>query len=556
LMKGVRSVDEEVITGFERVAREYPEKIALIYLGEKYSYAYLRELIYRFARALYELGVRDNDKVMIYLPNCPQWIIGYFAIQKIGAVPVPTSPIYTPHEIAYQLNDAGAETILCQDTNFGYVKEVFGKTGLKRAVVTNLVDLLPWWKKAVGRAFDRVPYGMVERGEGIYFFRDLIRKYPPEPPKVEIDPQRHLAYILYTGGTTGLPKGVPGTHAGMVSYILDYYGVIEGRVSEGNDRFLLVNPLFHIMAQGMFMGVALTLGNPTVLMPVPHVDAILEAIRKYRVTMLLGVPALYRMILENDRLEQYDLSSLKYCWSGGDVLPLEVFNRFKKLTGCALYQVYGSTEVGHLCLSPMDKEPSPDSLGLPFPSREVKVVEPETLQAVPRGGVGELLVTSRFIMDYWNKPEETSRSFVELDGKKWYRMGDYVRWDETGELHYIDRQADMIKYKGYRVAASEIEAVLQDHPAVIEACAVGVPDPAVGERIKAIVVLKEDARGVGAGELISWCREKLAHYKVPQYIEFRDMLPKSKVGKLLRREIRDDERRRQEKGNRSKKEFC
>lgn len=547
-MKGVRSVDEEVITGFERVAREYPEKIALIYLGEKYSYAYLRELIYRFARALYELGVKDNDKVMIYLPNCPQWIIGYFAIQKIGAVPVPTSPIYTPHEIAYQLNDAGAETILCQDTNFGYVKEVFGKTGLKRAVVTNLVDLLPWWKKAVGRAFDRVPYGMVERDEGIYFFRDLIRKYPPEPPKVEIDPRRRLAYILYTGGTTGLPKGVPGTHAGMVSYILDYYGVIEGRVSEGNDRFLLVNPLFHIMAQGMFMGVALTLGNPTVLMPVPHVDAILEAIRKYRVTMLLGVPALYRMILENDRLEQYDLSSLKYCWSGGDVLPLEVFNRFKKLTGCALYQVYGSTEVGHLCLSPMDKEPSPDSLGLPFPSREVKVVEPETLQELPRGGVGELLVTSRFIMDYWNKPEETSRSFVELDGKKWYRMGDYVRWDETGELHYIDRQADMIKYKGYRVAASEIEAVLQDHPAVIEACAVGVPDPAVGERIKAIVVLKEDARGVGAGELISWCREKLAHYKVPQYIEFRDMLPKSKVGKLLRREIRDDERRRQERG--------
>ncbi|MEW6275880.1 MAG: AMP-binding protein [Bacillota bacterium] len=547
-MKGVRSVDEEVITGFERVAREYPEKIALIYLGEKYSYAFLRELIYRLARALYELGVRNNDKVMIYLPNCPQWIIGYFAIQKIGAVPVPTSPIYTPHEIAYQLNDAGAETILCQDTNFGYVKEVFLKTGLKRAVVTNLVDLLPWWKKAVGRAFDRVPYGMVARGEGIYFFRDLIRKYPPEPPKVEIDPRRHLAYILYTGGTTGLPKGVPGTHAGMVSYILDYYGVIEGRVSEGNDRFLLVNPLFHIMAQGMFMGVALTLGNPTVLMPVPHVDAILEAIRKYRVTMLLGVPALYRMILENDRLEQYDLSSLKYCWSGGDVLPLEVFNRFKKLTGCALYQVYGSTEVGHLCLSPMDKEPSPDSLGLPFPSREVKVVEPATLQEVPRGGVGELLVTSRFIMDYWNKPEETSRSFVELDGKKWYRMGDYVRWDETGELHYIDRQADMIKYKGYRVAASEIEAVLQDHPAVIEACAVGVPDPAVGERIKAIVVLKEDARGVGAGELISWCREKLAHYKVPQYIEFRDMLPKSKVGKLLRREIRDDERRRQEKG--------
>lgn len=546
-MKGVQSIDEEVITGFERVAASFPDKTALIYLGEKFTYQELQDLIYRFATALYELGVRPNDKVMIYLSNSPQWIISYFAIQKIGAIPVPTSPIYTPYEISYQLNDCGAETIICHDTNFGYVTEVFSRTPLKRVIVTNIADLLPAWKRAVGWIFDRVPYGKVEKGIHVYLYKDLLRKHRPKPPKVEINPRTHLAYILYTGGTTGVPKGVPGTHSGMVSYIRDYYEVIERYVSEGNDRFLLVNPLFHIMAKGMFMGIALTLGNPTVLMPVPHVDALLEAIGRYKVTLLLGVPALYRMILENDRLEFYDLSSLKYCWSGGDVLPVEIFNRFKALTGRPIFQVYGSTEVGHLCLSPMDKEPSPTTLGIPFASREVKVVDPETLEEVPRGEIGELLVTSEFIMDYWNKPEETARSFVTIEGKRWYRMGDFVRMDETGQLQYVDRRADVIKHKGYRVSASEVEAVLQDHPAVIEACVVGVPDPAVGERIKAIVVLKEDARGVGAKELISWCRERLASYKVPQYIEFRDMLPKSKVGKLLRREIRDEERRRQAK---------
>ncbi|MEW5921110.1 MAG: AMP-binding protein [Bacillota bacterium] len=544
-MKGVHSIDEEAIHGLERVAEKHPDKVALIYLGEKITYRQLREMIYKFATALYELGVKKNDKVMIYIPNCPQWIISYFGIQKIGAVPVPTSPIYTPFEINYQLHDAGAETIICQDTNFGYVAEVFAKTPLKRIIVTNLVDLLPRWKKAVGWFFDRVPRGFIEKKENIYQFTELLHKYPANPPKVDINPREQLAYILYTGGTTGLPKGVPSTQSGLVSNIMDYYDVVEGHISEGNDRFLLINPLFHQMANTMLMGVGLTLGNPTVIMPVPNVDAILEAIKSHKITILLGVPTLYRMILENERLDMYNLSSLKFCWSGGDVLPVEIFKRFKKLTGKPIYQVYGSTEVGHLCLSNLSEEPLPKSLGKPFKSREVKIVDPDTLEEVPGGEVGELLVTSPFILDYWNKPEETALSFVELDNKRWYRMGDYVRFNERDELEYVDRRADVIKHKAYRVSASEIEAVLQDHEAVIGACVVGVADPKVGERIKAIVVLKEDVRGVSANELLRFCRERLAPYKIPQYIEFRDMLPKSKVGKLLRREIRDEERRRQ-----------
>jgi long-chain acyl-CoA synthetase len=264
---------------------------------------------------------------------------------------------------------------------------------------------------------------------------------------------------------------------------------------------------------------------------------------------MLGVPTLYRMILESDRFEQYRLDTLKYCYCGGDVLPQEVFNRWKEKVGVPIYQVYGSTEVGHVTYSRLFKEPDPQSIGLPLKTRNCLVVSPETLEPVPPGETGELLVTSEFtIKSYWNKPEETERAYLTKDGVPYYRMGDYVRRDEQGELYYVERLADIIKYKGYRISASEIEAVLQDHPTVIGACVVGIPDERVGERIKAIVVLKADAKGVGATELIRWCRERLAPYKVPAYIEFRDMLPKSKVGKLLRREIRDEEKRRLDKG--------
>lgn len=544
-MKGVQSIDEEMITGVERVASNFPDKTAIIYLGEKFSYSELRELIYKFATALHELGIRNNDKVMIYLPNCPQWIIAFFAIQRIGAIPVPTSPIYTPFEVAYQLNDSGAETIICQDTNFGYVREVFPKTCLKRIVVTNLADLLPWWKRIVGWGFDRIPRGIVEKDKETYFFRDLITRYPPKPPKIDINPREHLAYILYTGGTTGFPKGVAGTHSCMASGVRDGYEVMEGYISEGDDTYLMVAPLFHIVGIGMLLQVGLTVGNRTILMPQPLVDAILEAIQKYRATLFFGVPALYRMILENERLDLYDLSSLKYCWSGGDVLPSEVLNRFKKLTNRPIHQAYGATETGCLAYSCLGEEVVEGvRLGRLLPTRKGKIVDPETLEEVPIGETGELVITSPFLMDYWKKPEETAQSFVKLEGEKWYRTGDYVRMNENCELCYVERRADIIKYKGYRVSASEIEAVLQNHEAVIGACVVGVHDPRVGERIKAIVVLKEDARGVGASDLIEWCRGSLASYKVPKYIEFRDMLPKSKVGKLLRREIREEERRK------------
>lgn len=539
---------ELTFTRFDRMSERYPQKTALVYLGERFSYARLRDLSERFAGALADLGVKKGDRVMIYVSNCAQWVIGFLGIQKLGAVLVPVSPIYTSFEIEYMIKDAGVETVICLDTNFCYVKEVFATTGLKRAIVTNLVDILPFWKRYMGVLFDKIPSGKVDKDERVHAFSSLL-KHPPLREKVSLDPYEDLSYILYTGGTTGFPKGVPGNHIGMTSYVNDVTeDVAGGYLKEGEDVYIAVNPLFHIMALGLFMALGLNKGNNTLLMPMPQVDAILETVQRYGVRWLLGVPALYRMMLENDRLDQYDLGSLRYCYCGGDMLPLEVFNRWQDHTGYPIYQVYGSTEAGHVTYSRIEKKPKPSTIGLPLKSRECIVVDPDTLEKVPQGESGELLVTSPYTLkSYWNKPEETSHSYVELEGKIYYRMGDFVKQDEDGELIYVERSADIIKHKAFRVSASEVETVLQDHPTVIGACVVGVPDPKVGERIKAIVVLKEDARGVGGAELIRWCRDRLASYKVPGYIEFRDMLPKSKVGKLLRREIRDEERRRLEK---------
>jgi long-chain acyl-CoA synthetase len=306
-------------------------------------------------------------------------------------------------------------------------------------------------------------------------------------------------------------------------------------------------PLFHVLGQTCSLATILA-GGSLILQPRINMDASFDAIQRHGAKTMIGVPALYRMILEHDRLDQYDLSSLVYCFSGGDVLPVEVGKRWKDRFGHSIFQGYGATETcGGVSMCPVEKDNPPKSVGQILPSKKIKIVDPNSLEPVEPGKPGELLVSSRHMVNtYLNKPDETREAFVELDGETWYRTADIMSLDENGNLFFVDRTVDTIKHKGYRVSASEIESVLQEHPAVIATCVVGLPDEKVGERIKAYVVLKEDIKGVTGYELIKWCRDYLVSYKVPHYIEFRDMLPKSKVGKLLRREIRDEEKRRQE----------
>ena len=533
---------------FDKISRDFPQKPALIYLGMQYRYFELREAVESLAANLHRMGVSKGDKAILYLPNCPQWVIVWLALQRIGAIAVPISPIYTPIDLKYMANDSGAETVFCLDTNFGYVTQVLPETKLNRVIVTNIAELVPWWKWLIGRGFNKIPVGKFNSGGDIFCFRKLLKSGPVSVlPSFKAEPEE-MVEMLYTGGTTGLPKGVPFTNIVFLESVVEQRAMSEHSIPKGEDILVQGGPLFHILGQAVGLGGILS-GDTMVLLPRVNLDGLFEHIARYKVLTFFGVPAMYRMILEHDRVDYYNLGSLKYCFSGGDVLPAEVAERWLKKFGKPIYQGYGATETcGRVALTPLGEQAPAGSAGTITPLQKVKLVDPDTLEPVPPGEPGELLVSSEHMVKaYWNKPEETAECFIEMDGKLWYRTRDIVRIDQNEWLFYLDRSVDTLKHKGYRVAVSEIEAVLQEHPAVISACVVGVPDEKVGERIKAFAVLKEDVKGVSAYDLLKWCRERLASYKVPQYIEFRDMLPKSKVGKLLRRELRAEERKRFEK---------
>ena len=487
--------------------------------------------------------------MMLYIPNGIQWVVSWLGIQKLGAVAVPITPIYTPHDITYIANDSEAVAVVCADTNFGYVTSVLSETPLKKVIVSKMGDLLPWWKRSFGYLFDVIPRGKIALNENTYSFKKLLSGGSKSAlsPTDSHRSGNDVAEILYTGGTTKFPKGVPLSHNLFLVSAMEQI-TMSNPIFTPEENVVMGNaPLFHVLGQTCSLATIFA-GGSLILQPRINMDASFDAIQRYGAKTMIGVPALYRMILEHDRLDQYDLSSLVYCFSGGDVLPVEVGKRWKDRFGHSIFQGYGATETcGGVSMCPVKKDNPPKSVGQILPSKKIKIVDPKSLEPVEPGKPGELLVSSRHMVNtYLNKPEETREAFVELDGETWYRTADIMSLDEDGNLFFVDRTVDTIKHKGYRVSASEIEAVLQEHPAVIATCVVGLPDEKVGERIKAYVVLKEDIKGVTGYELIKWCREYLVSYKVPHYIEFRDMLPKSKVGKLLRREIRDEEKRRQE----------
>jgi long-chain acyl-CoA synthetase len=541
-------IAESIYGQFEKVCRDFPDKAAIIYLGKIYTFSELKEAVENLAANLHRLGMARGDKAVLYLSNCPQWVMAWLALLRVGAIAVPISPIYTPIDLKYMANDSGAETVFCLDTNFGYVTQVLPETGIKRIIVTNLAEPLPWWKRLIGLGFNKIPFGKVAKGDHIFSFGSLLKRdFAHSLPSIKVESEE-MFQMLYTGGTTGLPKGVPFTSILFLESADEQRAVSERFIPRGKDIVVQGGPLFHILGQQVGLGAILS-GDTVVLLPRVNLDGLFDHIQRYKVLTFFGVPAMYRMILEHDRLDHYDLSSLKYCFSGGDVLPTEVAERWLKKFGKPISVGYGATETcGRVSLTPMGEDVPPGSAGKVTPLQKVKLVDPETLDPVPPGEPGELLVFSEhMVRNYWNKPAETKDCFIEMENRLWYRTRDVVRIDEKGWLFYLDRSVDTIKHKGYRVAVSEIETVLQEHPAVISACVVGVPDEKVGERIKAFAVLKEDVKGVSAYDLLKWCRERLAPYKVPQYIEFRDMLPKSKVGKLLRRELRAEERKRFEK---------
>ena len=539
------SSPNRIIDLFMQTAERRADATAVIYLGTRYSYRRLEEMTRIFAAALNDLGIRPGEKVMLYIPNSIQWVVAWLGIQRMGGVCVPITPIYPAHDIQYIANDCEAAAILCADTNFGYVKKAWPETGIRKVIVTRMADLLPAWKRWFGYLFDVIPKGKIVLDENTHGLRQLLRRYR-QAALPEVDPcLDRTAEILYTGGTTKYPKGVPINHDLFLISADEQIRLSEPLVPAEENVILGNAPLFHILGQTTGLA-TLLVGGTLILLPRINMDAALDAIQRFKVKSMIGVPMLYRMILEHVRLAQYDLSSVLFWFSGGDVLPVEVSNRWREKFGRCIYQGYGATETcGGVTMCPVTTDNPAKSAGRTVASKKLRIVEPATLKPVEPGQSGELIVHSaHMVTSYLNKPEETADSFVELDGLTWYRTADVMSMDEAGNFYFVDRTVDTIKHKGYRVSASEIEAVLQEHPAVIGACVIGIPDKMAGERIKAYVILKEDIKGITGYDLIKWCRQNLVSYKIPQYIEFRDMLPKSKVGKLLRREIRDEEGRR------------
>ena len=544
-----RTTNNNIFSAFETAAERRKDSTAVVYLGTRFSYRKIKDLVDRFAAALTDMGVEPGQKIIIYIPNSIQWVVAWLGIQKIGGVCVPITPIYTPHDLNYIANDSDAEAIVCADTNFGYVTSVLSETPLQRVIITKMADLLPWWKRYFGYLFDIIPRGKIAFGEKTYSFKKLLSKFgnrPAAPPQSGRDGDT-IAEILYTGGTTKFPKGVPISHNLFMVSAEEQIRITESLFPTEENVIMGNAPLFHILGQTCGLATLLA-GGTLILQPRINLDAAFDAIQRFRAKTMIGVPTLYRMILEHHRLDQYDLSSVAFWFCGGDVLPVEIGKRWQDKFGKTIHQGYGATETcGGVSMCPVDMENPPKSVGRIVPSKKVKIVDAATLDPVLPGEPGELLVSSKYMVTaYLKKPEETANSFIDLEGVKWYRTADIMSMDEDGNLYFVDRTVDTIKHKGYRISASEIESVLQEHPAVIGSCVVGIPDEKFGERIKAYVVLKEDIKGITGYELIKWCRQNLVSYKIPQYIEFRDMLPKSKVGKLLRREIRGEEMRRKE----------
>ncbi|MCA1961882.1 MAG: AMP-binding protein [Desulfomonile sp.] len=533
---------------FEHIVQAHENNTALIYLGEEFTYAGLRRYVLSLAAALHDMGVKPGDSVILYLYNLPQTIIAWLALQRLEAMVVPVAPVYSAYDLKYLALDCGAETIFCMDSNFNYVDEIIPHTPLKRIIYTNMLDMVPWWKRAIARGLERVPVGRSPQGDQVHSFNEVLKQGNPDhlPSLGPANPE-NTALILYTGGTTGFPKGVPLSSGLFLNNVREWRRASLAVVPHGQAISALCAPFYHVIGQMDATAPLLVGGESLIVLPRVILDGLLHEIQRHRATNMFAVPALYRMILEHDRLDQYDLSSLRYCGVGGDALPIEVGRRWLERFGVPLYQGYGATEFcGAITLSYAEFGTPPEgSIGRITTGSKVKLVDPDTLLPVAQGQPGELLGLMPWgVKGYRNKPEETESAFLEIDGEIWYRTNDIVREDPSGWLYFEDRSADMIKHKGYRVAAAEVERVLQEHHAVVAACVVGIPDEKVGERIKAFVIPKQDVRGLSSFELINWCRERLAPYKVPHYIEFRDILPRSKVGKMLRREMRAEEQRK------------
>ena len=540
--------EKSVVDNFDETTEKWKDKTAIIFYGRKMTYRELRDQVDRFATALHDLGIRKGDKVALLLLNSPQFIIAYMGALKAGATLTAISPLYVSPEIKYQLEDSGAKVIVCLDILYDNVE----KSGVKldAAILTGIGEYLPSVKKFLGSSVLRAVYQKMAappvelfQKEGVHRFQDLIKKYPPNPPKIEFNVREDLVTLPYTGGTTGTPKGATVNHYNFGAARQLAEGFWGDIVQEGKETVIAYLPFYHIYGQSVVMMGSLTQGYTQVLLTTPDPDDILAAVENHKATLFYSVPALYEYLRSYEKTNRVNWKRLKVLISGADALLEDTARGWEKRTGAQIYEGWGMTETTSVGMVSPYGRAKIGSFGVPMPGCVAAIVDSaDSTKFLPIGEVGEMVFKGPTVVKgYWGKPEATHEMFVDIDGETWLRTGDLVRMDEEGYFYFYDRKRDMIKYKGLAVFAREVEEVLAAHPQVKEAGVIGVPDPEVGERVKAIVVLESEARGrVSEEEITKYCAEKLAHYKVPKIIEFRGEVPKTDVGKVSRRELREE----------------
>ncbi|MEH7416298.1 long-chain fatty acid--CoA ligase [Neobacillus drentensis] len=503
----------------QETAAKFPANNALSFYGRKITYEQLNRMSLSFTSALQKNQIQKGDRVAIMLPNCPQYVISYYGILNAGAIVTQVNPMSVERELEYILQDSGAETIVVLDALYPRVKNVQPQTNLKKVITVSIQpsaqDISP----------DRSFESFLSEGDG-------------NITSIHLEPDHDVAVLQYTGGTTGRSKGAMLTHRNILANVLQSYEFFKHEIEMGKERCLTVIPLFHVFGMSSCMNLSIYIAAESIMLPRFELEEVLNTIKNEQPTMFPGVPTMYVAITSHPRAEEFNINCIRTCNSGSAPMPVELLRNFERKTGSKILEGYGLSEASPTThCNPPFAERKPGSVGIGMPSTEYKIVDLATgAEEVPVGKIGEVIIKGPQIMKgYWNLPEETAHTLRE----GWLYTGDIAKVDEDGYLYIVDRKKDLIIASGYNIYPRDIEEVLYEHPAVQEAVCIGVPDPYRGEDVKAVVVLKAGSMAAEQ-EIIQYCKQNMAAYKVPRIVEFRDQLPKTGVGKILRRALREE----------------
>lgn len=540
------SYDEKPLHVYlQESVHRYEKMKALHFMGKEMTFSEVYTEAKKLANYMQSLGLKKGDRVAIMLPNCPQSVISYYGALLAGAIVVQTNPLYTERELEYQLKDSGATFIVCLDILLPRVTNVRDQTDIEHTIVTGIKDYLPFPKNLIYPFIQKREYNMVVKvdpSEDTHVWSQVIKLTSDNYTEVAVDPKKDLALLQYTGGTTGHPKGVMLTHHNLVANVQMCRHWLY-KSEEGKEVVLGVLPFFHVYGMTTVMNMSIILGSKMVLLPKFDAAEVLKTIHKQRPTLFPGAPTIYVGLLNHRDLKKYDLSSIEACISGSAPLPVEIQEQFERETGGRLVEGYGLTETSPVTHANfLWTKRVNGSIGVPWPDTDAKIVKIGTLEELEQGEVGEIAVKGPQVMSgYWNNEEETAEVLKE----DWLLTGDLGYVDEDGYFYIVDRKSDMIIAGGYNIYPREIEEVLYEHEAIQEVTVAGVPDPYRGETVKAYVVLK-DNYNVSDDDLNKYCRKHLAAFKVPRIYEFRDELPKTAVGKILRRKLVEEDLQKQQ----------